>query len=78
VDETRRLQALQERGQRAVVEVQGGREVLDRGLAALPEDEEDEVLRVGQLQLLKEGAVRGRQRPLGRVQREAQLLVEEQ
>ena len=75
-DQAGRLQPLQQRGERAGVQVQRGAQRLDRLRAALPEHEQDEVLRVGQADLVEQRTVRVDDGAGGRVQREAHQAVE--
>ncbi len=57
-DEPGGLETLEERRQRAGVEPERLAEIFDGGLPALPEHEQDEVLRIGQAQWLEQGPVR--------------------
>ena len=57
-----RLQALDERGERARVELEEPAQGLDRQRPVLPERQHHEVLRVGEAHRLEPGAVHGRRR----------------
>jgi len=72
------LQALEQRGQRAVVEVERGAEFLDGDLVPVPEHQQYEVLGVGEPEFLQYRPVEPGDGAGGGVEGEAHLVVEEQ
>ena len=76
LDEPVAREPLEQRRQRAAIEPETRAELADRTTVALPQREQHEVLRVRHAERLEQWSVRARQRPLRRVQREAQLVVE--
>src|SRR3954469_11766104 len=75
--ETGRGEPLEQRGQRAAVEGQLGAELADGLVVVLPEQHHDQVLRIGQPQLVEHRTVAGGHGARRRVEREAQLVVED-
>ena len=71
-----RLQALEERGEGAGVQPELFADGLDRLGAVLPQDQHDQVLGVGQAQVLEGVPVDAAEGARGGVQREADLVVE--
>ena len=70
------LQPLQQRRERAGVEVEPLAEFAHRRAVLLPEHQHREVLRVGQAERLEQRLVQPRHRERGRMQREAELVVQ--
>src|SRR5579859_274587 len=75
-DQAGRLEPLQERGERAVVELQHGGDLLHRLRPLLPQQPHHQVLRVGQPQPVEQVAVQPGDRARGRVQGEAEVVLD--
>ena len=69
-------QALEERGEGAAVQREPRAELAHGLVVGLPEQHHDQILRIGQPDLLEHRPVAGRHGPGGGIQREAQLVVE--
>lgn len=77
-DQAVSLQALQQRRQGAVVELQELAQRFDGQRTVFPQHQHDQVLRIGQVELFQQRPVAVGQGPLRRVQGETHLVVEEQ
>lgn len=75
-DEASLLQPPQQGGQGATVKVQPSSDVIDAdGLVGTPQDEHDEVLGVGEIDVLKQWPIGARHCPAGPIQGEAELMI---
>ena len=72
----RRLQPLQQRRQRAGIQQQPLADVLDRDVVALPQRQHDQILRVGQTELVEQRLVDAVERVRGGIHCKADLIIE--
>ena len=78
LDEFRRLEPLEQRGQRAGIELQPLADVLDGQAVALPQHQHDEVLRIGQPEPVKQRLIGTVKRVCGGIDRKTELIAEQQ
>ena len=77
-DEARRLEALQQRRERIRIQPQTIYDVTEGHPVLLPQDEQDQILRIGQPQTVKMRLVEACDQPDDRVEAEAKLILQKE
>lgn len=77
-DEARRLEALQQRRERIRIQPQTIYDVTEGHPVLLPQDEQDQILRIGQPQTVKMRLVEACDQPDDRIEAEAQLILQKE